>query len=184
MKPSLLVLTVLILLSATACSTAPGTASGRDDIVHASRTKLALLEAENEALYDVYDDSSVAVAVFPNVGKGGLIVGGAYGKGVLFEGGEPVGYCDLTAGTIGAQVGGQAYTQFIFFKDKAPLVRLKNGSMAFSAQVSAVAANADASKNAKYTDGVAVIVMDAKGLMAEASVSGQKFKYVPADAFE
>lgn len=177
-------MSILMVFVGTACSTAPDTAAGRDEIVDISRTKLALLEAENKALYKSYNDSSIAVAVFPNVGKGGLIIGGAYGKGVLFENGKVQGYCDVHEGTIGAQIGGQAYTQFIFFKEKTPLMQLKNGSMGFSAQVSAVAANADANKNAEYTDGVAVIIMDAKGLMAEASVSGQKFKYVPAKAFD
>ena len=179
-----LALSLLLILSCTACSTAPGTAAGRDEIVQASRAKLKELKAKNPDLYGVYDDSSIAVAVFPNIGKGGLIVGGAYGKGVLFEDGEVVGYCDVHEGTIGAQIGGQAYTQFVYFKDKTPLMRLKNGSMDFSAQVSAVAANADATKRAEYTDGVAVIILDAKGLMAEASVGGQKFTYVPAKAYE
>lgn len=179
-----LALCLLMLLIGTACSTAPDSAAGRQEIVQVSREKLQLLKATNAPLYKTYSDSSIGVVVLPKVGKGGLIVGGAYGKGVLFEAGQVIGYCDVYEGTVGAQIGGQAYTQLIFFKDEASLLRLKNGSLSFSAQVSAVAANADANKQAHYTDGVAVIVMDARGLMAEASVSGQKFSYVPAEVYE
>lgn len=185
MRTLLLTLTFITAFVCLGCSTAPGSAADRNELISASKDKLKLLQTTNSDLYNLYDDSSIAVAVFPNVGKGGLIVGGAYGKGVVFnDNGKTLGYCDVTQGTLGAQIGGQAYTQFIFIKDDRSLQELKDNSMELSAQVSAVAAASDANKTANYDNGVAVIVMDAKGLMAEATVGGQKFRYIPAKAYE
>jgi lipid-binding SYLF domain-containing protein len=125
--------------------------------------------------------SSVGYAVFPNVGKGGFGIGGAYGSGTLYEGGEPVGRASLTQVTIGLQVGGQAYAEIIFFETQAVLSDFKAGNLAFSGQVSGVALAAGASANANYQWGVAVFTATRGGLMVEASVGGQKFSYT---AFE
>jgi len=97
---------------------------------------------------------------------------------VLYEGGSVVGYCDLTQASIGFQLGGQAYSEIIFFKDKASLGDLKRGNMEFAAQASAVAVTADASSNADFDNGVAVFTLAGQGLMYEASIGGQQFSYV------
>ena len=120
---------------------------------------------------------SPSVAVFPKVTKGAVGVGGAYGKGVLYEDGRAVGYCDLSQATVGAQLGGQTYTEIICFQDRESLKKFKDGKFAFDAQASAVAVDAGASKNAAYRDGVAVYTTNEAGLMAEASIGGQKFSY-------
>jgi lipid-binding SYLF domain-containing protein len=120
--------------------------------------------------------------VFPTVGKGAVGVGGAYGKGVVYQQGEVVGYCDLSQGTVGLQLGGQAYREIIFFEYKEALDWFKTGNFAFSAQASAVAVNEGASADAKYDRGVAVFTMTKGGLMFEASIGGQKFGYQPAVA--
>ena len=125
--------------------------------------------------------SSVGYAVFPTVGKGGYIVGGAYGKGVLYEDGAPVGKASLTQVTVGLQIGGQAYSEIIFFESEKVLSDFKAGDFAFSGQVSGVALAAGASANANYRSGVAVFTAAKGGLMAEASLGGQKFSYT---AFE
>jgi lipid-binding SYLF domain-containing protein len=117
--------------------------------------------------------------VFPNVGKGGFIVGGAHGNGHVYEKGKVVGYASLTQVTVGAQIGGQEYAQVIFFETPAALAKFKESEYAMSAQVSAVAASEGASQNAKYVDGVMVFTKAKTGLMAEASVGGQKFKFEP-----
>jgi lipid-binding SYLF domain-containing protein len=118
-------------------------------------------------------------AVFPTVGKAAVAIGGAYGKGVLYQHGKFVGYCDMTQASIGFALGGQAYTEIIVFKTPEALTRFKSGNFAFSAQATAVAVRAGAGANAKYDDGVAVFTMNEAGLMGEASVGGQKFSYVP-----
>ncbi|MDX1626502.1 MAG: YSC84-related protein, partial [Wenzhouxiangellaceae bacterium] len=128
-------------------------------------------------------DRSAGWAVFPSVGKGGAGYGGAFGRGVLFsDGGALLGYCSLTQATIGFQLGGQVYKELIFFEDRAALAEFRAGDLAFSAQISAVAATAGAAKSADYRNGVAVFILDTKGLMYEASVGGQKFEFVPLDA--
>lgn len=115
--------------------------------------------------------------VFPNVGKGGFVVGGAHGNGHVFENGKLIGYASLTQVTVGAQIGGQEFSEVIFFETKEALAKFKASEFAMSAQVSAVAAAEGASKNAKYVDGVMVFTKAKQGLMAEASVGGQKFKF-------
>lgn len=115
--------------------------------------------------------------ILPNVGKGAIGVGGASGNGIVYERGKMVGTARMTQVSIGFQLGGQAYRELIFFEAKKDLDRFKENRIEFSAQVSAVAATAGASANAKYVDGVMVFTMQKGGLMYEASVGGQKFKY-------
>ncbi|MDP4265329.1 MAG: YSC84-related protein [Bacteroidota bacterium] len=117
--------------------------------------------------------------VFPSVGKGAVGVGGASGGGTVFEKDSVVGKAQMTQVTIGFQFGGQAYREVVFFQDKKTLDRFKQNKVEFSAQVSAVAAKAGASGNAKYTGGILIFTQQKGGLMYEASVGGQKFKYTP-----
>ncbi|RPJ35986.1 MAG: hypothetical protein EHM35_08900, partial [Planctomycetaceae bacterium] len=123
--------------------------------------------------------SSAGYAVFPTVGKGAVGVGGAFGRGELIQGGRVVGYCSLTQASIGLALGGQAYSELIFFETPEALQKFKSGDYTFSAQVSAVALKSGASANAKYADGVAVFTMGEEGLMVEASVGGQRFSFQP-----
>jgi len=122
-------------------------------------------------------NSAYAYAVFPTVGKGGIGIGGAYGSGIVFIAGHPTGETSLTQLTIGFQLGGQAYREIIFFRDKATLAGFKHGSFELSAQASAVAATLGASADADFENGVAVFTLAKGGLMYEASVGGQKFSF-------
>lgn len=124
-------------------------------------------------------DKAHGYAVFPSIGKGGLGLGGARGKGKLYERGTIVGDTVLTQFTIGFQAGGQRYRQIIFFKDKAAIDRFKTGKFEMSAQATAIAAAAGTAANAAYNEGVAIFTMGITGLMFEASIGGQKFAYVP-----
>ncbi len=115
--------------------------------------------------------------IFPNVGKGGVGIGGAAGNGTVFQGGNVIGKAKQTQVSIGFQWGGQAYREVIFFESKNDLDRFKQNKFEFSAQASAVAATAGASANVKYANGVMIFTQIKGGLMYEASVGGQKFKY-------
>lgn len=117
--------------------------------------------------------------IFPNVGKGGLGIGGASGNGAVYQQGKLIGMAKLSQLSIGFQAGGQSFREVIFFETKETLDRFKENKVEFSAQVSAVAATAGASANAKYVEGVMVFTMAKGGLMYEATVSGQKFKFDP-----
>jgi lipid-binding SYLF domain-containing protein len=163
----------------TGCSTAPTSAAKQEQLT--TKTDLAIQSAKTtDPGLQKFFGTAVGYAVFPSVGKGAIGVGGAYGHGELFdERGMLVGYCTLTQASIGLALGGQAYTELIFFETKDALDRFKSGNFAFAAQASAVALRSGASANAKYANGVAVFTMGEKGLMYEASVGGQKFNYQP-----
>ncbi len=121
-------------------------------------------------------DSAVAYVIIPTVGKGGIGIGGARGKGLLYENGAITAEVTLTQLTIGFQWGGQAYSEFIFFEDADALNHFKKGNYELGAQASAVAVTAGASADASYSGGVAIFTQAKGGLMYEASVGGQKFK--------
>ena len=124
-------------------------------------------------------DGAAGYAVFPTVGKGGLGIGGAYGKGLVIVNDKAVGETSLSQVTVGFQAGGQAYSQFIFFKDEVALEHFQRGNFEMGAQASAVAVTLGASADANYDGGVAVFTHTTGGLMYEASIGGQKFKYEP-----
>jgi lipid-binding SYLF domain-containing protein len=145
-----------------------------------------IIEDSKEAKAEFLDDdpdmeelfnSSYAYIILPNVGKGGFGVGGATGNGVVYEGGEMIGFARMTQLTIGFQAGGQVYSEVVFFEDKKAFDRFRENKIEMSAQISAVAAASGASLNAKYVDGVAVFTRTKGGLMYEASVGGQQFKF-------
>ncbi|WP_275096447.1 lipid-binding SYLF domain-containing protein [Sedimenticola hydrogenitrophicus] len=119
-------------------------------------------------------------AIFPTVGKAGIGLGGAYGEGEVYRQGRFIGTSSLSQITIGFQLGGQAYTEIIFFKDKRALEDFTSGNFEFNAQASAVAVTAGASADADYDNGVAIFTMPKGGLMYEATVGGQKFSFKPA----
>ena len=174
------VLLVLIgavaLLMLSACATAPKTAEGKADIRDEAATALRKAKTSDPSLTDVLN-AAAGYAVFPAVGKGGAVIGGAYGKGVLYQNGWAIGYCDLSQATIGAQLGGQSYTEIICFETRQSVETFKEGRLQFNAQATAVALKSGAGANAQYRDGVMVFTTDEAGLMAEASIGGQQFTY-------
>ena len=131
---------------------------------------------------DRFFKSAKGWAVFPSVAKGAVVVGGAGGKGVLFVKGKAVGKTSLTQVTVGLALGGQSFSEIIFFENDLALTKFKGGDFALAAQVSAVAAASGAAAAAKYTQGVAVFTAGESGLMFEASVGGQGFGFTPFDA--
>jgi lipid-binding SYLF domain-containing protein len=122
-------------------------------------------------------ESAYGYVIFPNVGKGAVGVGGASGNGILYEKGAMIGKANMTQVTVGFQFGGQAYREVIFFENKETLARFKENKIEFSAEASAVAATIGASTSVKYANGVMIFTQQKGGLMYEASVGGQKFKY-------
>jgi lipid-binding SYLF domain-containing protein len=123
-----------------------------------------------------YFDAAAGYVVIPTVGKAGIGIGGARGKGLLYENGEPTAEVTMTQLSIGFQWGGQAYSEFVFFEDQASLDHFKKGNYELGAQASAVAITAGVSADAGYESGVAIFTQAKGGLMYEAAVGGQKFK--------
>lgn len=143
--------------------------------------------------------SCYGYAVFPTIGKGGLVIGGAHGKGRVYEHGRYVGEVSMTQLSVGLQAGGQAYSQVVFFEDQRSFKDFTRGDFEFGADVSAVAITAAAEASAgtsgasagasggrkdavtagTYHNGLAVFTIVKGGAMYQATVAGQKFKYTP-----
>jgi lipid-binding SYLF domain-containing protein len=119
-------------------------------------------------------------AVFPSVGKATAVLGGAYGKGEVFQRGKLIGYAAIVQLTLGVQVGGQTLGQIIAFESPQALERFKAGKTAFAANASAVLVKAGAAASAGYERGAAVFVSPDGGMMLEAAIGAQKFIYRPA----
>lgn len=132
---------------------------------------------KSDALMKGIFEQAYGYVIFPNVGKAGFGIGGAAGNGVVYERNKLIGMAKLSQLSIGFQAGGQVYREVIFFESKKELERFKESRFEFSAQASAVAVTEGASANVKYTDGVMVFTMQKGGLMYEASIGGQKFKF-------
>jgi lipid-binding SYLF domain-containing protein len=145
-----------------------------------------------------YFNNSYGYALFPTIGKGGIGIGGAHGNGRVYANGKHVGDTSMTQLTVGLQLGGQAYSQIIFFEDKRAFDEFTGGNFEFGAQATAVAITAGASASTStagggsagasggkhdattaggYHKGMAVFTVAKGGLMYEASIGGQKFSY-------
>ncbi len=155
------------------------------------------VEVFEGAIVGDFFESSYGYAVFPSIGKAGIGIGGAHGKGRVYVGGEHVGDTKMTQLSVGFQLGGQAFSQIIFFKDERAFKEFSGGNFEFGAQAQAVALTAgasaaatttgstagasggqhDASTVGEYYKGMAIFTVAKGGLMYEASVSGQKFSY-------
>jgi lipid-binding SYLF domain-containing protein len=175
MKKILLVLTALCLLFANTFAQAwePNTS----DKLELASAQAIINAKEKDPGLGSWFDSAYAFAVFPRVGKGGIGVGGAYGKGIVIRGDATVGTTSLSQLTLGLQLGGQVYSQFIMFKDQTAFDHFRRGNFEMGAQASAVAITLGASADASYDGGVAVFTIAEGGLMFEASIGGQKFEY-------
>jgi len=169
----------VLVFGIVSCATAPKTAEGRRDLAASADATLTEMMGKDPALRGVLD-SSAGYVVFPSIGKGGLIVGAAYGRGILYENGQPVGYVELNQGSLGAQLGGQTFAELIVFRDRFSIQRLKGGKFELGAGVSAVALTAGAAGSTDFKEGTAVFVMPRGGLMVDVSVSGQQLNYKSA----
>ena len=175
MKLSKRLLPILLLCGAVFLANAQSETKKSKVIADSKEAKKEFIKADKD-MQDLFDNA-YGYAIFPNVGKGAVGVGGAAGTGAVYEDGKQIGTAKLTQVSVGFQFGGQAYREVIFFEDKDAMDRFKDNRIEFSAQVSAVAAASGASANAKYIEHVMVFTMQKGGLMYEASVGGQKFKF-------
>lgn len=167
---------ILVLLLLASCGSMQNTEE--DLISDASDARNEL--RENHATAAELFESSAGYAIFPNVGKGAYVIGGASGNGVVYENNTVVGYADLKQVDVGLQAGGKAFVEVLFFETKTDLERFKEGSYELGANASAVILEKGASRDIDFQDGVAVVTMPKSGAMAGVSVGGQRFSYQPA----
>ena len=191
-----------LLLGLTACSKKPepvrqiDVASVQGDAGDPDLVKRTLETFSKAEQVQPFIGNSYGFAVFPTIGKGGVGVGGAHGKGWVFRDGVSTGFTRMTQVTIGFQLGGQAFSQIIFFEDERAYENFVSGNFEFGAQASAVAITAGANAAAStaggasagagkgqarevYTGGMAVFTQAKGGLMYEAALGGQKFSFHP-----
>ena len=169
-------ITLIIAMLVVACAGGALAADKKAELTTEVNDAKAALIKTDAGLKDNMEKAKGYV-IFPSVAKGGLGVGAAADTGQLLEKGKAVGETKLRQVSVGFQAGGQSYIELICFEDQTALDNFKKGNFEFSAQVSAVAVTAGVSKNAKYEKGIMVLTLAKGGLMYEASVGGQKFKY-------
>jgi lipid-binding SYLF domain-containing protein len=189
----MLAATLALLLPVAASARSPGSGEDRPSVVRVANggdyspvanladesdvaAVIAKFKEKDPGLADVFANSA-GYAVFPTVGKAGMGIGGARGKGWVYQHGHLIGRSTLTQVSIGFQLGGQAYSEVVFFKDQAALDNFKLGHLKLDAQASAIALTARAAADLAYRNGIAIVTMAKGGLMYEASVGGQKFSF-------
>ncbi len=165
-----------ILLLALTVAPMPARASSESDVA----AVIARFKEKDPGMAEVFARAR-GYAVFPSVGKGGMGIGGARGTGYVYDRGRLIGRSTLTQVTVGLQLGGQVYSEVVFFESEAALSNFRRGRLKLDAQASAVALKARASVDLPYRNGIAIVTMAKGGLMYEASVGGQKFSFRPLD---
>ena len=178
MKKTLLfaMLLTLTLGLISGCQTSPNTEAKKEAQDTEVQGTLKQMTAQDPSLQD-FLNKAYGYAVFPTVGKAGLVVGGSFGRGQVFEGGRMVGWADISQATVGAQIGGQSFSEIVAFESQTALEQFKANKLALTANVSAVILKSGAAASAKYQNGVAVFVKPIGGAMVEAAVGGQNFTY-------
>ena len=156
----------------------PPTPGARDVLLQQATTTMSEMNREDPGL-DELTRKAYGYALFPEIAKGGLVFGGGYGRGVVYEQGQLVGYADLSQASFGLQMGGQTFSEIIVFENKAALDRLKEGRVELAADASAVILKTGAAANARFVDGFAVFVRPIGGAMVEATVGGQQVTFAP-----
>jgi lipid-binding SYLF domain-containing protein len=177
-KGAIVVVMALMMGLMAGCSAGSVSKEERDTLVkqaQASRQEWNKVDPQFEA----FAKKGYGYAFFPEITKGGFVVGGARGQGVVYEKGQHIGYADLTQMSVGFQAGLQDYNQLIVFENQAAIDKFKRNEIDFGANASAVVADKGAAMNAQFVDGVAVFVRPTRGAMAEASLAGQQIAYLP-----
>ena len=183
MKKFYSVIGISVALSVLAgCSTAPRSQSARTMLKSEADRTIAEFKAADPAMQKFFTNAA-AYAVFPDITKAGWVLGGGYGRGIIYErgpkGAVSTGYVDITHANIGLQCGGQDFSEIIFLETPEAVRDFKHGKIKSSASVSAVAAEKGVSKDINYAHNVAVFTFGQSGFMLETSLGGQKFAYRP-----
>lgn len=176
----LLVTLVLAIGLMGGCSTAPAGQEGKDELIQRAAAALREWSSDVPGLEE-FAGHSYGYAMFPTMAKGGLGLGAAYGRGVVWEQGEHIGYADLSHASVGLQAGGQAYRVLVVFDHKGALERFKRGGLDFSADASAVLLEGGYVATVRFVEGVTVFSRPIGGAMGEASMGGQWFTFVLRD---
>jgi lipid-binding SYLF domain-containing protein len=182
LQHSLSLLTLASAMTLAGCGSTPniGSESQRDALTSRAQASLDDFKRTDPTLQPILD-SSYAYVIFPDISTGAVGVGGAYGRGEVFRNGTMIGYADVSQGSIGVQLGGQKYAELIVFKTATPFVDFSQSTLEFDARASAIAAASGAAATADYSRGVVIFSLPQGGLMFQAAIGGQKFRYTPVN---
>jgi len=169
---------VIATFLALGCASAPETRPEQNSLEAQAAATVASMTREDPSLGEMLSNAAGYV-VFPEVGEAGFIASGSAGVGVVYEDGAPIGFAELREGSVGAQVGGQTFSQLIVFESQSALDRLKSNNFDLTADTSATAITSGAAASVQFEDGAAVFIEDEAGLMVEAAVGGQSITFVP-----
>lgn len=161
------------------CSTAPETRADKRELTSDAQQALQQMKRVDRSVASMLDTAH-GYAIFPTAGKGGAIVGGAFGRGEVFEQGRFIGYAKIEQATVGAQIGGQEFSELIVFENAAAMNKFKNNEYSAAANATAVILKEGVGVTTQFRDGVATFVHPKAGAMAEAAIGGQKFTFQPA----
>ncbi|HEY4330118.1 MAG TPA: hypothetical protein VGN88_10320 [Phycisphaerae bacterium] len=165
-----------------ACGTTPNPGTTDDRINTHDQATGALSQFEQtDATLQSKLDNAYAYAIFPEVVTAAVGVGGAHGNGEVYQHGQLIGYADMSQANVGVQLGAQKYAELILFENDARLSDFQHSTIEFDARATAVAASSGAAATANYSNGVIVFSMPQSGLMFQAAVGGQKFRYTPVN---
>lgn len=172
------ILALLLTLALAGCASAPDTRAEATTLEADADQAIRAMTRKDPTLEPLLARSA-AYVVFPTVGEGGFVAGAAIGTGVLYENDLPVGYVTLNEGSLGAQVGGQAFTELIVFRDREEVIDLRDGDFSLTADAGATIVQSGAAASATFDSGTAVFVDNEAGAMLEASVGGQALEFEP-----
>jgi lipid-binding SYLF domain-containing protein len=170
------IITTFVVVCAVGCATAPKSSGEQQALTNQANATLASMTTRDPGLHDLLARSA-GYAVFPGIDKAAWGVGGAWGRGVLYEGGVPRGFVQLTQASFGFQGGAQQLSELVVFSSNDALNKLKAGKFELGGNLSAIAITTGAAAAARFANGVAVFQLPKAGLMVEASVAGQRLDY-------
>lgn len=169
------------LMFVVGCNTTPKTEAVKDQLRTDAQSTIAKMESQDPSIRDLLH-RSYGYIIFPSVGKGGLIVGGAFGRGVVYQGAAAnvIGTAELEQGSVGAQLGGATFSEAVIFETQQAMEKFRAGKFEFGADAQAVIVKSGAAGATSFRNGVAVLQMPEGGAFAGVAPTGQKIKYIPS----
>jgi lipid-binding SYLF domain-containing protein len=158
------------------CATAPSTRAEQQSLQTSARATLDEMIARSPGIQETIR-TAPAYAVFPSIAKGGFVVGGASGQGILYENGAPTGFVSVSQASIGAQIGGQSFAELLVLRSPEQVASVKSGNFTAGAHLGVVVLSAAASTQTNFNPNASIFVLPRGGLMVDISVSGQRIKY-------
>lgn len=158
------------------CATAPATRAEKESLQTSARATLDEMIARSPAIQDTIHNAP-GYAVFPSIGKGGVLVGGAHGQGILYEHGVPTGYVSVEQASIGAQLGGETFSELLVLRTPQEIADVRAGRYNVGANLGVSVLKEGASTQTNFNPNASVFVMLRGGLMVDVSVNGQRIKY-------